>query len=201
MKHYICSLFPSVRKINVSTLTLEGALGIDNGKYEAFHLEVTGSALPHVGHRHQYLPSAPPQPSTQCKMGWSSSGCWGQMSGSQQTLWAALLGNGMDPLSSAPDVTAAPAFGSAWAPPGNLTFCCTCTTHEWWTCYSCPVQNNPFKKQDTPERKSVCYKVGTSITEHKKGASAASRLWKSSLKWRSILHLTKYIMTDQTAST
>lgn len=71
MECYICSLFPSVRKINVSTLTSEGALGIDNGRYEAFHLEVTGSALPHVGRHHQYLPSAPPQPSAQCEMGWS----------------------------------------------------------------------------------------------------------------------------------
>ena len=71
MERCICSLFPSVRKINVSTLTSEGALGIDNGRYEAFQLEVTGSALPHVGRLHQYLPSAPPQPSAQCEMGWS----------------------------------------------------------------------------------------------------------------------------------
>lgn len=60
VERYICSLLPSVRKINVSTLTPEGALGIHNGRYEAFHLEVTGSALPHVSRHRQYLPSAPP---------------------------------------------------------------------------------------------------------------------------------------------
>lgn len=105
---------------------------------------------------HLLLPSHPPS----VKWAGPSSGRWGQMSRSQRAPWAALVGKGMDPLSSAPDVTAAPAFGSDWAPPGNLTFCCTCTTHEWQTCYSCPVQNNLFKKQDIPEHKSVCYKVG-----------------------------------------
>lgn len=66
-------------------------------------------------------------------------------------------------LSPAPDVTAPPALGSDRALPGNLTFCHTCTTHEWRTCYPCPVQNNSFKEQDTPEHKSVCYKVGCSF--------------------------------------
>lgn len=79
---------------------------------------------------------------------------------SQRAPRAASVGNGMDLLSPAPDVTAAPALGSDRAPPGNLTFCHACTTHEWRTCYPCPVQNNSFEEQDTAEHKSVCYKVG-----------------------------------------
>lgn len=78
---------------------------------------------------------------------------------SLQAPWAALAGNGMELLSPAPDVTAA----SDQAPPGNLTFCHACTTHEWRTCYPCPVQNNSFQEQDTREHKSVCYKVGCSF--------------------------------------
>lgn len=148
MECNIYGLFPSVRKINVSTLTPEGALGIDNGRCGAFHLEVTGSALPHVGCHLQHLPSAP--------MGGPSS----RPSWSQRAPRAASVGNGMDLLGPAPDVTAAPALGSDRAPPGNLTFCHTCTTHEWRTCYPCPVQNNSFEEQDTTEHKSVCYKVG-----------------------------------------
>jgi len=105
---------------------------------------------------HLLLPSRPPG----AEWAAPSSGLWGQMSRSQWAPWAALVGNGMDPLGSAPHVTAAPAFGSDRAPAGNLTYCHACTACEWRTCYSCPVQNHSFRKQDTPEHKSVCCKVG-----------------------------------------
>lgn len=76
-------------------LTWEGALGIGNGRSEAFHLGVTDSALPHVGRLHQNLPSAP-SPALPVV------GAGGQMSVSQQAPWTAVLGNGMELLSSAP---------------------------------------------------------------------------------------------------
>lgn len=208
MECYICSLFPSVRKINVSTLTSEGALGIDNGRYEAFHLKVTSSALPHVGRHHQYLPSAPPQPSAQCEMDWSQ--FWAL--GTDVWVPAGSLG----------------CFSRKWDGPGSAQ------PQMWWqpqpsartehhrgTWPSAvlvrPMNSKPVipalcRIAHSKSRASLninlsviklaavfpgCLQLllnfirNTSIIQHKEGASAASRLWKSPLKWRSILHLTK----------
>lgn len=79
---------------------------------------------------------------------------------SQRAPRAALVGNGTDPLSSAPDVMQPQPWAQTQHRQGTWPSAALVQPVNGGPVIPAPVQSNSFKKQDIPEHKSVCYKVG-----------------------------------------